>query len=109
MDLVYLAGIVLLFGLGVVYGVRIIHRWLEKPGSTAFIATKTTGKGVFFAATATMTGLFSIVFARHNGVSAFGKILLFGLAMCLITALCVLPAILDLLYLKKKGVKNEKK
>lgn len=104
-----IAGLPLLLGLGVVYGVRIIHRWLEKPDSTAFIAAKTTGKGVFFAATATMIGLFSIVFARHNGVSSFGKILLFGLAMCLITALCVLPAILDLLYLKNKGDKNEKK
>jgi predicted RND superfamily exporter protein len=95
----------LLFGLGVVYGVRIVHRWLENPKETAFIATRTTGKGVFFAASATLIALFSIIFARHYGMSSFGVVLFIGLSFCLVAALFVLPVLIDLLYLDKEKKK----
>ena len=104
-NLANIAGLPLLFGLGVVYGVRIVHRWLENPGETAFIATRTTGKGVFFAASATLIALFSIIFARHYGMSSFGVVLFIGLAFCLVAALFVLPVIIDLLYLDSEKKK----
>ncbi len=105
-----IAGLPLLLGLGVVYGVHIVHRWLENPRITAFAASHTTGRGVSFAAFTTISGLLSIVFARHGGVSSFGIILLMGIAFCLITALFLLPTIIDLLYLRTKhGEDNEKK
>ena len=105
-----IAGLPLLLGLGVVYGVHIVHRWLENPRITAFAASHTTGRGVSFAAFTTISGLFSIVFARHNGVSSFGIILLFGITLCLITALFVLPTIIDLIFLRrKKGVNHDEK
>lgn len=93
-----IAGLPLLLGLGVVYGVHIVHRWLEMPDHTAFIASRTTGRGVSFAALTTITGLFSIVFARHGGVSTFGIILLAGISLCLIAALLVLPSVIDLIF-----------
>jgi len=103
-----IAGLPLLLGLGVVYGVHIVHRWLEKPDHTAFIASRTTGRGVSFAALTTITGLFSIVFARHGGVSTFGIILLTGISLCLLSALVVLPAVIDLIFMKKKeGTEDE--
>lgn len=40
-----IAGLPLLLGLGVVYGVHIVHRWMEQPDHTAFIASRTTGRG----------------------------------------------------------------
>jgi hopanoid biosynthesis associated RND transporter like protein HpnN len=105
-----IAGLPLLLGLGVVYGVHIVHRWLENPRITAFAASHTTGRGVSFAALTTISGLFSIVFARHSGVSSFGVILLLGIALCLITALFLLPTIIDLIYLRPKhGEDNDKK
>jgi len=96
-----IAGLPLILGLGVVYGVHIVHRWLENPGITAFAATKTTGRGVSFAALTTMSGLFSIVFARHGGVSSMGFILLYSILLCLITALFFLPALIDFIYMRK--------
>lgn len=104
-NLANIASLPLLFGLGVVYGVRIVHRWLESPDQTAFVATRTTGKGVLFAASATLIALFSIIFARHYGMSSFGTVLFIGLAFCLFAALIVLPVIIDLLYLKKDKIK----
>ncbi|MCP4136309.1 MAG: MMPL family transporter [bacterium] len=109
-----IAGLPLLLGLGVVYGVHIVHRWLENREVTAFVAAKTTGRGVSFAAFTTITGLFSIVFAHHGGASSFGIILLLGIILCLVSSLYILPAIIDLLYLKEKngekiGTKNKEK
>lgn len=96
-----IAGLPLLLGLGIVYGLRMVHRWREDKTITAFAATKTTGKGLAFAALAIMVGLFSIVPARHNGVSAFGLILLIGIISCVFTALIILPAAIDYIYLLK--------
>jgi uncharacterized membrane protein YdfJ with MMPL/SSD domain len=90
-----------LLGLGIVYGLRIVHRWREDTTITAFAATRTTGKGLAFAALAIIAGLVSIVFARHTGVSAFGKILLIGIILCMFTALIILPAFIDYMYVMK--------
>jgi hypothetical protein len=97
-----IAGLPLLLGLGIVYGLRIVHRWREDKSKTAFTATKTTGRGLAFAALAIVSGLFSIIFARHNGVSAFGIMLLAGIVICLLTALFILPVVIDMVYLLKR-------
>lgn len=91
-----IAALPLLLGLGVVYGVHMVHRWLETPTVTAFAAADTTGQAVGLSALTTVAGLFSIVFARHVGVATFGTILLIGITMCLVTSVYVLPALIDL-------------
>ena len=101
-----IAGLPLLLGLGVVYGVHIVHRWLENKNTSAFAAAHTTGRGVAFAAFTTITGLFSIVFARHGGASTFGIVLMSGILLCLITALIILPAIIDLIFLRNEKNSN---
>jgi predicted RND superfamily exporter protein len=100
-----IAGLPLLLGLGIVYGLRMVHRWREDTKITAFAATQTTGRGLAFAALAIIAGLVSIVFARHNGVSAFGMILLIGIISCMFTALVILPAVIDYIYVMKNKVK----
>ncbi len=93
-----LAGIPLLLGYGVAYGVNMVTRWMEDPSTTAFVAAWTTGKGVLFSATTTLAGLFSIIFARHKGVSTFGVVLLIGITFALISATLALPTLIDLIY-----------
>jgi len=107
-NLASMAGLPLILGLGVVYGVHIVHRWQENPGITAFAATVTSGRGVAFAAFTTVAGLFSIIFARHKGVSDFGIILFQGILSCLVASLVILPAVIDLLFLKPKEMKDAK-
>ena len=91
----------LLLGLSIVYGVHIVHRWLENPEITAFAATITSGRGVAFAALTTMASLVSLIFSRHQGVASFGIVILIGITSSLIAALYVLPAVIDLIYLKE--------
>lgn len=96
-----IGGLPLLLGLGIVYGLRIVHRWKEDTTITAFAATKTTGRGLAFAAFAILAGLVSIVPAHHRGVSSFGWILLIGIISCMFTALFILPAVIDVIYVIK--------
>ncbi|HOD15229.1 MAG TPA: MMPL family transporter [Spirochaetota bacterium] len=98
-----IGGLPLLLGLGIVYGLRIVHRWKEDMTITAFAATKTTGRGLAFAAFAILAGLVSIVPAHHRGVSSFGWILLIGIISCMFTALFILPAVIDVIYVIKKN------
>ncbi|MBN1676891.1 MAG: MMPL family transporter [Kiritimatiellae bacterium] len=97
-----MAGLPLLLGLGVVYGVHIVHRWLENPRVSAFAAVATAGRGVMFAALTTVAGLGSITFARHKGVSSFGWVILLGILTCLAAAMLVLPAAIDLFCTRRQ-------
>ena len=100
-DFASMPGLPLLLGLGIVYGVHIVRRWMENPEITAFAATVTSGRGVAFAALTTMASLVSLIFSRHQGVASFGIIILIGISSSLIAALYVLPAVIDLIYLKE--------
>ena len=99
-DFASMPALPLLLGLGIVYGVHIVRRWMENPGITAYAATITSGRGVAFAALTTMASLFSLIFSSHQGVVSFGIIILIGIVSSLIAALYVLPAVIDLIYLK---------
>ncbi len=100
-DFASMPGLPLLLGLGIVYGIHIVRRWMEHPEITAFAATVTSGRGVAFAALTTMASLFSLIFSRHQGVASFGIIILIGIVATLVAALYVLPAVIDLLHYKK--------
>jgi len=102
-----IAAFPVLLGYGVAYGVNMVQRWLENPGTTAFVSAFTVGKGVLLSGTTTLAGLLSIVFARHGGVAAFGSMLLWGIALCMLMALVALPAIIDLVF-RNKGASDEK-
>jgi hopanoid biosynthesis associated RND transporter like protein HpnN len=105
-DFASMPALPLLLGLGIVYGVHIVRRWMENPEMTAFAATVTSGRGVAFAAFTTMASLFSLIFSRHQGVASFGIIILIGILSSLIAALYVLPAVIDLIYLPRISRKN---
>ncbi|HEX7599513.1 MAG TPA: hypothetical protein VF518_14950, partial [Polyangia bacterium] len=96
-----IAAFPVLMGYGVSFGVNMVHRWLEEPRRTAFVATATIGKGVVLSAATALAGLGSIVIARHRGVSTFGFLLLSSISLCLLLATLFLPVVIDLIYQRK--------
>ena len=96
-----IAAFPVLMGYGVSFGVNMVHRWLEDPHKTAFVATATIGKGVVLSASTALAGLGSIVLARHRGVSTFGFLLLGSISLCLLLATLFLPVVIDLIYQRK--------
>jgi len=108
-DFASLPALPLLLGLGVVYGVHLVRRWLEDPALSAFAAVSTSGRAVAFAALTTIAGLFGLLFSRHRGVASFGIVLMLGILSCLLAALFVLPALIDLLKGRPKADENRLK
>ncbi len=100
-DFASMPALPLLLGLGIVYGVHIVRRWMENPDITAYAATITSGRGVAFAALTTMASLVSLIFSSHQGIVSFGIIILIGIISSLIAALYILPAVIDLIYLRE--------
>jgi uncharacterized protein len=98
-----IAAFPVLLGYGVSFGVNMVHRWLEDPAKTAFVAAATIGKGVLLSASAALAGLGSIVLARHRGVATFGFLLLCGITLCLFMATLVLPVVIDLCYHRRSA------
>lgn len=101
-NLASINGLPLLLGLGVVYGVHLVHRWSEHPDKSAFAAVKTSGRAITLAGITTMAGLASLTFCIHRGVASFGWLLLQGIICMLVAALVALPLCIDLFSRRRK-------
>jgi predicted RND superfamily exporter protein len=88
-------------GMGVDSGVHIFHRYRhEGPGSIVKVV-RYTGGAVAIATVTTMVGFSGLVLAYHPGLKAIGSLALIGLGCTVISALTVLPALLQVLEDRK--------
>jgi predicted RND superfamily exporter protein len=92
-NLANIMAIPLIVGIGVAYGVYVIHRVREDSPPRPRQVVATTGKAVVFSALTTMVSFGAMGVASHRGAASLGQTLLIGIGACLVTALAVLPAI----------------
>jgi predicted RND superfamily exporter protein len=90
----------LVVGAGVAYGVYTVDRYRET-GSADIFGTS-TGKAILLSALTTMFGFGSLIIARHQGIASLGLLMTLGITMCMVAALYVLPALIELTQGKKK-------
>ena len=93
----------ILSGLGIEYGIHLIHRYRELRGEGLPLdvaierLVATTGRALL-AGSMTNTGVFAVIaFARFRGFSEFGTIAAVGLLLTLVATLLGLPALIVLL------------
>lgn len=84
----------LVIGIGVTNGVHILNRFTEErnPG----ILAKSTGKAVLVSGLTTIAGFGSLIPAKHQGIASLGIVMSVGVATCMVAALTLLPALLNL-------------
>lgn len=82
----------LILGIGVDYGVHIVHNFLEQPGR--YRISPATAVAVMVDALTTILGFGSLMIASHQGLQSLGRVLTLGIACCTATSLWVLPAML---------------
>ncbi|TVQ64674.1 MAG: hypothetical protein EA360_11755 [Balneolaceae bacterium] len=93
---------VILFGLGIDYGIHYYARYIELRASGKRIersiieAYRRTGTAIFVSAITTALALFVLMFAEFRGFSEFGFIAGMGILLALTGMLFVMPAILVL-------------
>lgn len=93
---------VILFGLGIDYGIHFYARYLEKrsrgePVRSALLNTyDSTGAAIMTSATTTAVALFVLIFADFRGFSEFGFISGLGIVLAYLAMLFIMPAIITL-------------
>src|SRR6056297_4282177 len=93
---------VILFGLGIDYGIHYYARYIELRASGLSVeksvceAYMKTGTAIFVSALTTASALFVLMFADFRGFSEFGFIAGLGIMLALVCMLFILPALLVL-------------
>ena len=90
-----------IIGMGIDNGVHLYHRYREEgPGSMPLVL-RSTGGAMLISMLTTMIGFFGLMTATHPGLNAIGRLAMIGLLTCFVTAVLVLPAILEVLEGKR--------
>jgi hopanoid biosynthesis associated RND transporter like protein HpnN len=82
----------LILGIGVDYGVHIVHEFRETHGP--YRMSPGTAVAVLVDALTTLVGFGSLMIASHQGLQSLGRVLTLGVTCCLFTSLVMLPAAL---------------
>jgi hopanoid biosynthesis associated RND transporter like protein HpnN len=82
----------LIVGIGVDYGVHIVHNYLEQRGRYRMFPA--TAIAVTVDAATTIIGFGSLMIASHQGLQSLGRVLTLGITCCTVTSLVILPAVL---------------
>jgi hopanoid biosynthesis associated RND transporter like protein HpnN len=82
----------LIVGIGVDYGVHIVHNFLEQQGR--YKIAPATAIAVAVDALTTIIGFGSLMIASHQGLQSLGRVLTLGISCCMVTSLVILPALL---------------
>ena len=81
-------------GIGVDYGVHLLHRWYESGGIPDELAE--TAKAIAVAALTTMVGFGSLVLSHYPGLRSVGAAAILGALSTAILGITVLPALLSM-------------
>ena len=85
----------LVIGIGVTNGIHILNRFAEE--QHASILTRSTGKAVLVSGLTAIAGFGSLMLAKHRGIQSLGSVMAAGITTCMIAALTLLPALLNLM------------
>ncbi len=95
----------LMIGLAVDYGVWFGYRRLELKDLSPWEVAQKAGRAITLAAGTTLAGLGAIMLASYQGISLLGVTITIGLCCCLVAALVVSPALTQVLFRRKDGVR----
>jgi predicted RND superfamily exporter protein len=84
----------MLLGLGIDYGIHIVHRFRLHGGQDVQEALRFTSTAVCLGALTTMVGFASLALSVNQGIASVGLVALTGMTACLLASLFTLPAAL---------------
>ncbi len=85
----------LILGIGLVFGVHVVHRTQEEGGEGVF--GHSTGPAIGLAALTTMIGFGTMIPAHHQGIATLGFVMTAGVGANLLASIVFLPAVLRIL------------
>ena len=88
----------LLLGLGVDYGIHMVHRFHADLPADGVLLNTSTSKAVVLGALTTIASFGNLAISPHWGMASMGVLLAVGLLIMLLCALLVVPSLLWLVY-----------
>lgn len=82
----------MVIGIGVDYGLHLLHRWFECSGETE--AVSATARAIAVAALTTMVGFGSIALSHFPGLRSVGAAAIFGALCTAVASITILPVLL---------------
>jgi len=92
--LLNIMAIPMIIGIGIDYGVHIVHRYQIEGNSSHKKVFASTGRAVFLTSITTMVGFGSLWFATYRGLGSMGIALFIGVGTCFLATVFVIPALL---------------
>ncbi|TKJ37926.1 hypothetical protein CEE37_13255 [candidate division LCP-89 bacterium B3_LCP] len=93
LNVVNIEAIPLILGIGIDYGVHLIHRFRIEGRDRVKVIFSSTGKAIMLSALTTMIGFGSLSFMTHRGMASMGVLLFIGVGTCFLTALGLLAPV----------------
>jgi predicted RND superfamily exporter protein len=87
----------MIIGIGIDNNIHIYQRYKESENGGIVPAMKFSGRAVIMCGLTTIVGFGSLTFSKYGGLSAIGILSVMGVALCLVSALVVLPTLLALM------------
>ncbi len=84
----------MVLGIGVDYGIHVLHRGLQSPAGQLERDLREVSRGVVLAALTTLAGFGSLVFSAYPGLQSMGAVALMGVGFSLFFALTLVPILL---------------
>lgn len=88
------AGIALIFGFGVDYGIYLMQAHIEEGAGEGSNAVRSVGGSIVLCAVTTIASCGSLITTHYRGLASIGAVLCFGAVFCLASTLLLLPALL---------------
>ena len=95
--------VTMIIGIGVDYGVHMVHRWREVgfgpealQGERLVTALGETGKAIVLAAVSTSVGFGSLALSHYPGLRSMGIVAILGAAATALVSITLLPALVSL-------------
>lgn len=83
----------LVIGLGVDDGIHVVRRMQEEDRPSPGEAAVSVGRAITMTTITTCSSFAVTLFANHPGLESMGKVMLFGLPICLLTSVMIIPAL----------------
>ncbi|NBB73302.1 MAG: MMPL family transporter, partial [Bacteroidetes bacterium] len=82
-------------GIGDDSGIHVVHRYLEEGRGSVRRVLRSTGEHIAMSACTTMVGFGGLLLSMYPGLRSIGELAVLGIALTLVAALVVLPALLQ--------------
>ena len=91
----------MIIGIGVDYGIHLIHRWQETDGAPE--AATGTARAIVIAALTTIAGFGSLTLSHYPGLQSMGAVAILGASLTALVSITLLPALLQETYKRKQN------